>query len=380
MNRLSDWQRLLTYCLPVAVLLFGAWTATQWFAHRVDYHPQLGEPWMDSPLPLFAPWAWFGWSLDAASTDFALVASTSLPLFVAVAGIVWWYTRRMASTRPSQQPEREQHGADQTVALTLSDADVEVAPATPQVTNATQELSDADLLEVGVHSAGPPTLLDDSPFGAAAPASDPDATAHPDAPSYKVLQALSAHDDTADVSSEEFSAESSDLLHVGALDATDDHDAATAEAPAAPLPAEAIEPAVGAPLHVDEPRADWAYEVSTAEAPSRAPAAADVNAAASRAAELRATARFTDAPTAEAPAASDPEQARGDSDANDDASPSTLRLGTKESALLAHLAARASTPVADDTAESPVGEMDSEPSKGTAEDASDDLQDEDWLL
>ena len=248
-------RRLLTrIAVPLSPLL-GVWLSTEFFAWRVGFHPKLGAPWLMYPVPLYAPWNWFGWAVAAAPSSPELVLLTSLPLMATLLVTTWFYIYR-SPARPSVTAPSSPLVSDSTMALTLSDDDVEALPrVTPPLAPHTQELTLSDLEEVPIATPPPspssimrppPDGRDSSPSGR---------TAQADAPSYQVLQALSRQGDEAPSSARRTHA-------VGSLDETLEHDAPTAEAPTPDFPR-------GSTLQVDPPQADWAHEVETAEAPAR---------------------------------------------------------------------------------------------------------------
>ena len=62
--------------IVLSIMVLGLWAATQWAAAMLGYQPQLGAPWFFlGELPLYRPWALFGWWPTTASAA-AIMSST----------------------------------------------------------------------------------------------------------------------------------------------------------------------------------------------------------------------------------------------------------------------------------------------------------------
>lgn len=292
-------HHVLFYLGVSVVPLLGAAASTQWLAARVNYHPRLGEPLTTTPFPFYPPWEWFGWAAAAFPDDIALVGLTGLPLLVAVlVAAVSLHRKRRAPSRtppeattPQTSPDRAPEATksapvtDRTLALTLSDADVEVFPVSAPKT---QVLELEDLEEVFPASEAPPVSITDEPSQARVA----DNTARADTPSYGLLRQLSALEHTDAATSDD----SPRQLRVDRLDSEVAHDAPTAEAPAPSLEhADTVEAPTPrnptARLQVDPVRPDRAHAVAPTEAPRP---------------EHRDTGRLSEVPTVEAEALAAP--------------------------------------------------------------------------
>ena len=62
-----------------AIMVLGLWAATQWAASMLGYQPELGSPWFElCGLPLYRPWALFGWWPMTKGSMLMLAAAVSL--------------------------------------------------------------------------------------------------------------------------------------------------------------------------------------------------------------------------------------------------------------------------------------------------------------
>jgi type IV secretion system protein VirD4 len=86
-------------------ILIGLWSATQWTAALLQYHPQLGLPWIHlGPWRLYAPWQYLLWSLAYGVAWPQVFARTRLAILggVALGLLLTWvvshWLRRPVST------------------------------------------------------------------------------------------------------------------------------------------------------------------------------------------------------------------------------------------------------------------------------------------